>query len=58
MVARVSTPDVADEIVGFRSLLSWLAPHVAVRPSIGRLVIALFLLTLAVMQATHWVLTL
>jgi hypothetical protein len=58
MVARVSTPDGADEIVGFRSLPSRLAPYVAVRPSIGRLIIALFLVTLAVMQATYWMLTL
>ena len=58
MVARVSTPDSADQSVAVRSLLSRLAPHVTVRPSVARFVVVVILLSLALMQATYLVATL
>ncbi len=57
MVARVSTPDSADQRVAVPSLLSRLKPHVAVRPAVARFVLVVFLLSLALMHATYLVAT-
>ena len=58
MVARVSTPDSADQRVALQSLLSRLAPQVAVRLAVARFVIVVFLVSLALMHATYLVATL
>ena len=58
MVARVSTPNSADQIVAFRSLLLRLTPHMVVRPAVARFVIVVFLVSLALMHATYLVATL